>query len=206
MVRSLRTAMTPDRGTLVEWRAQFSARSFTAIRARFASDLPESIAIHEIELPGLKPDILWTLRAWPNIWESALALDGNLTSNWATWQPLREGMFYEVDFSSAQTIREIAVVASRPARSARLELWGREGTTWRAIAIPQRPAQRAPLSLRRSAARYLRREGITHVLAPLGPDAFGQIAADMRATPGDWDLDIAAEFENVTLYKIKPLP
>jgi len=203
IVRSLRTAMTPDRGTLVEWRTQFTARSFTAIRVRFASDLADSIAIHEIELPGLNPDILWTIRSWPNIWESALALDGNLTSNWATWQPLRSGMFHEVDFSSAQTLREIAVVASRSARTAKLELWGRDKETWRAIHIPQRPAELAPLNLRLSAMRYLRREGITHILAPIGTDAFGQVGRDMRATPADWNLDTIAEFENVTLYKIR---
>lgn len=54
--------------------------------------------------------------------------------------------------------------------------------------------------------RHLRREGITHILAPIGDGAFGQIGADMHADPADWNLDTIAEFENVTLYKIRPLP
>ncbi|MBL8173494.1 MAG: hypothetical protein JNK48_02420, partial [Bryobacterales bacterium] len=205
LVRSLRMAMSPT-PALVEWRTRFASQSFTAFRARFPQERNESIALHEIELPGLKPDILWTLRAWPNVWESSLALDGNLTSNWATWQPLRGGMFYEVDFSSPQNLEEIAIVASISARSAPLELFGRHNTAWRKIPLPARPTELAPRNLRRSAARYLRREGITHVLAPLGPDAFGQIAADMHAVPGDWDLAAVAEFENFTLYRLKPSP
>ncbi len=200
LVRSLNTA------TLIEWRTKFPTQSLNAIRARFASDLHEPIAIHEIELPGLKPDILWTIRSWPNIWESPLALDGNLASNWATWQPLRQGMFYEVDFSSTQQLTEIAVIAASSARTAKLELWGRDKQTWRSIPIPQRPAVRAPLNLRHSAMRYLLREGITHILAPIGTDAFGQIGLDMRANPADWCLDKIAAFENVTLYKVRPLP
>ncbi|MFN7939907.1 MAG: hypothetical protein U0R19_41655 [Bryobacteraceae bacterium] len=206
LVRSLRTSMTPDRGTLVEWRATFPPRPFQALRARFVSDLPAAVAIHELELPGLKPDILWTVRSWPNVWETPLAFDGNLASNWATWQPLRSGMFYEVDFGSTQTVGEVAVVASRSARSARLEMWARERQTWQPVGIPARPVDRPGLNLRRSATRYLRREGITHVLAPMGADAFGEIAEDMRWSPADWDLDIAAEWDNITLYKIRALP
>jgi hypothetical protein len=197
LVRSL----TPP--TLIEWRTELPTQSFSAIRARFASDQPGPIAIHEIELPGLTPDILWTIRAWPNIWESPLALDGNLASSWATWQPLRKGMFYEVDFSSTQRLTEIAVIAANSARTAKLELWGRDKGTWRAIPIPQRPANRAPLNLRRSAMRYLRREGITHILAPIDTDAFGQIGVAMRANPADWNLEIIAELGNVALYRIR---
>lgn len=115
-------------------------------------------------------------------------------------------MFYEVDFSSPQPLTEIAVIAARSARTAKLELWGRDKQTWRSIPIPQRPAVRAPLNLRHSAIRYLRREGITHILAPMGTDAFGQIGLDMRANPADWCLDKIAAFENVTLYKVRPLP
>lgn len=206
LVRGLRMSMLPERGTLVEWRSRFPAQSLTAIRARFDSEVPEPVAIHEIELPGLKPDILWTLRAWPNVWESALALDGNLISSWATWEPVKRGMFYEVDFSSPQAVSEVAVIASRTARGAKLELWGRDKQTWKQLPLPARPADRSALNLRRSAMRYLRRERITHVLAPIATDAFGLIGADMRSNPADWDLQIVAEFENVTLYKVQPLP
>lgn len=207
LVQALETGMTPDRGLFVEWRSQFPERRLRAIRITLAGGQSQSAAFQEIELrhdgQPLTPNILWSMRASPNIWDTPLAVDRNLTSAWSTWEPVQPGMFYEIDLSAPRPLTEVRIVGHRSAAGLRLELSGLE-QEWRPLPLPANPDPQPGLNLRRSAIRYARREGITCILAGTGSDTLGRIAQDFQDSPAGWDLEPAATYRNITLYEITP--
>ncbi|MCC6361980.1 MAG: phospholipid carrier-dependent glycosyltransferase [Bryobacterales bacterium] len=207
LVQALETGMTPDRGLFVEWRSRFEERRLRAIRITFESGQAQPAAFQEIELrhngQPLTPNILWSMQAAPNIWDAAFAVDRNLTSAWSTREPVRPGMFYEIDLPAPRPLSEVRIVGHRSAVGLRVELAGLD-KEWRALPLPASPDPQPGLNLRRSAIRHARREGITSILAAAGSDALGRIARDFEVSPANWDLHPVATYQNVTLYRIIP--
>ncbi|MCZ2152168.1 MAG: phospholipid carrier-dependent glycosyltransferase [Bryobacterales bacterium] len=207
LVQALETGMNPDRGLFVEWRSRFEERRLRAVRITLESGQAQPAVFQEIELrhngQPLTPDILWSMQAEPNIWDTPFAVDRNLTSAWSTREPARPGMFYEIDLSAPRTVTEVRIAGHRPAGALRLALSGLE-EEWRPLPLPVNPDPQPGLNLRRGAMRYARREGISCVLAATGSDALGRIGQDIQDSPADWDLEPAATYKNVTLYRIRP--
>ncbi|MBI3683885.1 MAG: glycosyltransferase family 39 protein, partial [Acidobacteria bacterium] len=152
LVQAMQYGATPDRGLFLEWRSRFPESRLTAVRVRFASGQKETAGLQEVRLirpsgESLPPGVTWSLSAWPNVWDAPLAVDRNLVSAWRTWEPVRAGMFWEVEFPSPEPLAEVRVVAHRSSEKLRLELWGLE-TEWRALPLPQIPQPTAGLNLK----------------------------------------------------------
>ncbi|MBL8212577.1 MAG: DUF2029 domain-containing protein [Bryobacterales bacterium] len=195
MVGGLRFAASNDAAL---WRT-CGTRTEVALRSllvELPGAMPRSIAIHEVELRDgkgqrLKPTALWALGAEPNPWEPALAVDGNPVSAWRTWEPVRGGMHWEVDFAVAESVATVCV-------------WLPENYPVRVEGWPLAPPERqAALNYRRAATRYLAREGVTHVLAAETGDAFGEIAIDMARRTDDWGLERRGTVGNAALYQVR---
>lgn len=205
LVRAMQIASTPDRGLMVEWRAQFPEVALDAIRLDFRTGQVLSAGIHEIRLMrkdgvALKPDALWTIEAKPNVWESPMALDRALVTAWWTWEPVRAGMFYQVELPARERLSEVRIIGHRSAASLGLALSGRAGT-WSELPL-SKATQRAGLNLRSEAASYLRRERITHVLAQAGTDGYGLLSQDLVEQSSDWGVEIHASHKGVSLLKL----
>jgi len=199
LVRCLHAAV-PSREPLVEWRSVFTPSIMGAVRVRYASGQAESAGIREIALSHgqrLMPNVLWSLAAWPNPWDAPLVLDRNRVSGWATWEPVKEGMYVEIELPPS-TISEIRITADSRLP---LELYGKNGD-WQRLPLPSVPFARPPLNLRQPAIRLLRREGLTHVLAVEGTDGLGAIGKNMVQNSADWDLRKVAGVGDVSLFEI----
>jgi hypothetical protein len=111
---ALRVAMTRNY-PLFDIRADWDARPVWGVRMRVPQASPGEWLIHEITLFSGEYPIAggpqWRLRAWPNVGELPLAFDQNLATRWRTWEPIRAGMYVEVDFDRAQALSG-AVVTS----------------------------------------------------------------------------------------------
>jgi len=194
MARGLRFAANNDTAL---WRtcgtrAEAPLRS---LRVELPGALPRSIAIHEVALRNGKgervnPTPLWAMGAEPNPWEAALAVDGNPVSAWRTWEPVRGGMYWEVDFAVGEAVATVCVWLAEN-YNVRVEGW----------TLPA-PERQAALNYRRAATRYLAREGVTHVLAAETGDAFGEIAIDIARRTEDWGLERVGAVGNTALYQV----
>ena len=74
----------------------------------------------------------WRLTARPNPWDVQLAFDNSPVSRWRTFEPLRSGLFVEVDLGSAQTIDEVAVETTTGQKAIAMAVQvANEGEEWR---------------------------------------------------------------------------
>ncbi|MBL8234836.1 MAG: glycosyltransferase family 39 protein, partial [Bryobacterales bacterium] len=210
MVKVLQTGAIPDRGLMVEWRSRFREIAVDAVRVEFQSSQVMSAGLHEIRLlradgNALKPNALWTIEAEPNIWESPMALDRSLVTSWWTWEPVRVGMFYQVEMPARERIAQVRIVGHRSAASLVLSLQARSGT-WKELPL-DKPVARPGLNLRHEAIAYLRRNQITHLLVVGGTDGFGLLSQDLIDRRNDWQLRLIANHKGVALLKIaEPAP
>lgn len=202
IARALQLAVAPDTA-LYEVRSPVRPRRVDAIRIRFPMPHPAGAAIHDVRIFDgegrlLPPGRNWSLEAWPNIWEAAWGPDQNTASAWRTWEPVQPGMFFEIDTAVTIPVSEVRVVLSD---ALPVELW-EDLQTW--TAVPLSAPERLPLRNRRpDAGRYLKREGITHIVAGEGNDTFGRIGRDLATVPADWGLERAAKAGIWSLYRVR---
>jgi hypothetical protein len=207
MVRALQLGATPDRGLMVEWRSRFPEVALDAIRIDIRTGQVLPAGIHEVRLmrkdgAALKPDALWTIEAEPNIWEAPMALDRMLVTAWWTWEPVRAGMYYQVELPARESLAEIRIIGHRSAASLGLTLSARAGS-WTELPIGK-PVPRAGLNLRSEAIGYLRKQGITHILAQSGTDGYGILSQNLISQPQEWNVKIVASYKGAVLLKIDP--
>jgi hypothetical protein len=194
--------------TLGEVRVRFAERPLDGVRLRFGAGWAgkAAVGIHEVRLyrgDGSLVEVgmrrgLWTLVAWPNVWEAGLAMDGNAGSLWQTWEPAKEGMFWELDTAVQEAVGEVRVVLSE--RGPPVEVWAHY-ESWRHLGdVPV--SRKEGLNYRPAVGRYLRREGITHVMAAETADTMGRIATDLLRVPGDWGLERIGLLDNAALYRV----
>jgi hypothetical protein len=204
LVRGLYRATSVRRDQILEWRSTFPARRLSAVRVRYSSGGRSSAGVREIilfdqngrKLPN--PNVLWSFRAWPNVWDSALVLDRNTVSEWMTHEPVRAGMFVEVEMPSPASISQVRVVTDSRVG---FELYGRD-SEWIRLPLPDTPIVWPELNLRPAAMRLLRRERITHILAVEGADSFGAISKDMIDNPKAWGLQRVADSGGAVLLRV----
>jgi hypothetical protein len=105
---TLRVAVDRN-NTLFDVRAEWTPHPMSALRIRMPQASPVEWVIGEIQLFSGDYRIFgspqWQLQAWPNVWELPLAFDENQATRWRTWDPIRAGMFVEVDFDRADAER-----------------------------------------------------------------------------------------------------
>lgn len=208
LVHSLQLGATPDRGTLIEWRSSFPARPLRGLRLRLRGSQSESASLAEVEVRDpqgvkLQPNVLWSTAAWPNVWESSLAIDNNPATGWSTWQPAQTGMYWEVDFSAPREVASIRILGHRSLGQLPFDLYGQVDEAWVQLPLTQQGFPMPGLNMRLAAMRAAKREGIRYLLAPTGNDTFGRLGRDMKDRPADWGLQPQATYDTVTLYKLQ---
>jgi len=118
MADVLRMATVYRRDSLYAWSGNWPAIPLRALRFRLPASDPAEWDICEVELRSggerLATSPQWTLRAWPNPWETPAAFDGNPATRWRTWQPMRAGMFFEIGLDHPQRLTGALLVSHTP--------------------------------------------------------------------------------------------
>jgi hypothetical protein len=185
-----------------EWLRGFRFR-LTAAQAR-EWDIAEVVI--QLDTAHLRPAADWTVRAWPNIWEAPLALDGNYTTGWRTWRPVEAGTMFEIDFGKPVRADGVTLVSRLRSDTLPLEIWtNRVSGGWRRLAKSPPAGTNAAVIERSAATDALRRAGFTHILAPVEGNGYGLIGTDMLTKPADWKLESVAQAGNSALFRI-PAP
>jgi hypothetical protein len=142
----------------------------------------------------------WKVTAWPNHWQSPMAVDHSAVTRWSSQLPLQAGYFFEVDFGQVAVVERVSALLQPPARSSRLKLEGDgESGRWETLAAPAAARECAPpLELRRMVNEELRRSGVGYVLAQAGDAVY----EDLDARRGLWGLKLVWEEEGAKLYRV----
>ena len=199
---------------VVEWKdplfdvsAGWAPREMWGLRIRMPRASPAEWAINDIALFSGNDEILgtpqWRLRAWPNVWELPLAFDGVLATRWRTWEPIRAGMYVEVDFGRARALSAAVVTSPLAYYWLPLEFYGRGRDGWRLLSSRPVVTQRPPGDSRMVAARVVRNAGFRYILADNGNGGNGLLGAAMAGHDAEWGMEKAAELGSVALYRIK---
>jgi hypothetical protein len=152
----------------------------------------------------LRPAADWSLRAWPNIWEAPLAMDGNYATGWRNWRPMEAGMMFEVDFGNPVNADGVTLVSRAPGDTVPLEIWAKPlGGDWRLLAKSPPTGSNAAVPRRAEAIAALRRDGFRYILAPVGSNGYGAIGMDMLTKPADWGLDTVARAGSSALFRVR---
>ncbi|MBI3209959.1 MAG: hypothetical protein HYZ37_13820 [Candidatus Solibacter usitatus] len=192
---------------MMEWNAEFPPRELTAVRARFPATQSLQASLHEAAFRQdgggmLSASVLWKIESWPNIWEAGLVLDRNLATTWRTWEPLREGMYWQASFERPYRISGARFVGGQSMSPAALQLWGYDGNTWHNLGVPPATRPMPQLNLISQAARMLRNEGFHFVAAQNGDDGMGRLGKRIANDPSDWGLAKVAAWQEITLYRV----
>jgi len=203
---TLRAAAAPYY-PLFDVSAAWPPRPLSALRIRMPQNSPVEWRIHEIKLysgsyrvPG-RPQ--WELRAWPEVWELPLAFDDNQATFWRTWEPLRAGMYVEVDFDHALTLSAAVMTTPTAFYPLPFDFYGREPDGWHLLTSQPVVTSKPLGNVRISATRAVRSAGFSYILADNGNEGNGSLGADMAAHELEWGLQKTAEVGPVILFRIK---
>jgi hypothetical protein len=178
------------------------------LRFRLPASYPAEWDIAEVEVESGGERIFnspqWTLSAWPNLWETPAALDGNLATRWRTWQPMRAGMFFEIGFDRPQRVTKAVLVSHTPLYNVPLEFYGQASDGhWRRLAETASARRLPEQDLRLQATAALRHAGFQYVMAPTGKEGNGPIGRLIAADPLAWDMEKAAQYGDQALFRIR---
>lgn len=143
----------------------------------------------------------WRVWASPNPWGAALAFDGSPVTRWRSWERIRAGMFLQAEFSGAVAADEVRLLMSQDQHGVQMRLEGKPpGGGWRTLAPePHVRGCAVPLTLRRMAARELRRGGVTHLLVHEQDFAWPDLSRNRRA----WGLREIGAVDGYHLYQLE---
>ena len=199
--------MTADR--YFDLRAEWPLGPLHGLRFRVPEAGADEWDVNEIRLYS-GPDRVynspqWTLRAWPNPWESPLAFDDNFASRWRTWQPVPAGSFIEVLFDRPQRLTSAVLGTHTPALSRlRLEIYGlRADGRWKLLSRDPSQALHAA-DFRREAARFVKRQGVSYILAPTEEPGAWQLGRILVERQKEFGLEEVAQDGAIHLLRIQP--
>ena len=202
----MRSAAFTNEASLVAWTAAWPATSLEAMRFEMPAARAAEFDIADVWLYSGKhwiaPSPRWTVHAWPNAKEAALAFDGNLLTRWRSRQPVSAGMRLEIDFDRPLQISR-AVLFSHAYRPGTLEVFGECGDhTWRRVGgAPATP--RTPEHLRLEAGLALRAAGYRYLLAPTGGGGFAPIGNALFAEAPLWGVQVIDHAGRYYLFRVK---
>jgi hypothetical protein len=206
MVDALRNGFHPDqisRRGIVWWPEWLKGLRFRLTGAQALEwDIAEVVV--QLDTAHIRPAADWTVRAWPNIWEAPLALDGNYTTGWRTWRPVEAGMMFEIDFGKPVRADGVTLVSRLWSDTLPLEIWAnRVGGGWRLLAKSPPAGTNAAVIERSAATDALRRAGFTYILAPVDGAGYGLIGMDMLTRSTDWGVETVARAGGSVLFRIR---
>ncbi len=201
------SAVYPDFGPGRHTRFQFPPTAVRKIRLWQAApsgkgqwSINELRVIHDLK--EVKRRAAWRITAWPNHWDAALAVDNSVVTRWKIWEPLRTGMFFELDFGRPEMVDSILLETANDQQEVQLKLFGwNDGKTgWKLLSPEPRHTDLPPVKgVRRAAAEELRAQGIRYlVVAPGDPGE-----EDLRLNAAGWGLKMVAERGGTRLYYLE---
>jgi hypothetical protein len=187
--------------------AEWPVQSLRAVRARLPRGYPGEWCIHEMQLFSGTDRVpngrQWILRAWPNPAEAPLAFDLNPATRWRTWEPMRAGMYFEVELDSPQRLSGVTLLSHTPVFGVPFEFFGQSPDGhWIPLSASPKIVLRAKEDLRLAATHAVRRAGYRYILAPTGLDGNGPLGSIMAGHEPEWGLERAGAAGNVYLFRI----
>jgi len=198
-------AINPE--PMYDWQANWPSGSFQTLRFRFSSAANSECDIDDIRIYSGEDLVYsspnWKLRAWPNSWETPLALDGNLATRWRTWERVRAGTYFEIRFDHPQRISRVSLYSHTPALGIRPDVYGfTVDGKW--LDLSPLLATRLPKQdLRAEAVRAVRRAGYRYLLVPTGAGGAAPAGNAISAQPAEWGLAQAAKAGPYYLFRVK---
>jgi hypothetical protein len=193
--------------TLFEVRADWAAQPMLGLRLRMPWASPVEWRINDIKLFSGGRQILggpqWELEAWPNVWELPLAFDQNQATRWRTWEPIRAGMYVQVDFDRPQEVNGAIVTSPASYSALPFEFYARERQGWRLLKSHVVETQKPSGDLRMAATTVVRKAGFNYILAYNSNGGNGILGAAMLAHPAEWGVRKTAEVDPILLFRIE---
>ncbi len=172
------------------------------------ADPVEMWSLHELLLfAGAErrtPLPAWKIRARPNPWDGALAMDGSPATRWRSWQSLEPGMRFQVDFPALRlSALEAQCSSDQQQMAMELEIRG-PGGDWKRLPAPVKQTDPQPPreAMKRLAAGELRRHGIDYLLTDLGGQGMNLIGPHIAQDPGAWGLEEVGRYGPFRLYAV----
>jgi hypothetical protein len=190
------------------WRFEFPPQALRAVQFRIPSSSPNEWDADEVQFVSngeqLDPSPAWSLRAKPNVWEAPLAFDGLTLTRYRTWEPVRRGMFLEVDFDRPRSIDAAVVLSHAPAIGVSLDCW-LQGLDfhWSKLATPGVTSLRRPEDWRFALSRLLKRAGYRYVMAPVDENGNALYGKAIFSAPLEWNMTVEARSGNQVLFRIR---
>jgi hypothetical protein len=208
MSAALDLAANTGAGAFTDQHALWPARPLTALRLRLGRAGDPGWGVQELRLRRQGRTIArqpeWTVSSWPNIWESPLALDGNLATGWAPWEALQAGMYLQLNFPRPIVIDGASALVPTPEAQPDVEFLGREPDgKWIRLAETPGAAPQPATDIRRSAIQLLKREGVGFILAPVEHSVFSRLGTDLLRNQGEWGVEIAGSERGIYLFRIQ---
>ncbi len=197
-----------------EWRdplydvaGQWPAEPLRAMRVQIQASAPVEWCVHELRVYNGEQQVrsgAWILTSSANRWEVPLTMDGNLATRWRTWEPVRAGMYMEIDFGAPTTVDGANMISHAPLRGLTFTYLGRGADSrWRTLDAAPAVTRRAAEDLRPAATRALVLAGFRYVLAPTENEGLAPLGAKMAAAPAAWNLETACEAGSVRLFRVR---
>ncbi|MBV8729302.1 MAG: glycosyltransferase family 39 protein [Acidobacteriia bacterium] len=203
--RILRTGAVPDYAPTLRLRFPFERQPLQALRVvQTAAGSMNLWTIHEFrvfdgarELPR-RPE--WRLISRPYPWGIQKAFDNSLVTFWISGDPLRPGMYVQLNFGEMQQADSVEIDTAPNQWQVRLQLEGlAPGGNWKLLtAAPQQSEEAAPLGLRRAVAEELKRHGIDYILV-FDHDSY---FADLHRNEARWGIREMGHSKTARLFQL----
>jgi hypothetical protein len=211
LMDELLTPVLEDYGPVRWVRFDWSSRELRGVRlVQTGSDERELWSLHEVLLFAgaqyVVPKPSWRIRARPNPWDGARALDGNPATRWRSWWPLYPGMHYQVDFPEPLRLSALEVHCSADQNQVQMKLEAQDALgRWLPLSAQTRRGERyAPQQeMRRLATLEVKAAGIDYILTDTEGQGMNLIGPHLAKDPGSWGLSLVGEYGPMRLYKIE---
>jgi hypothetical protein len=191
-----------------DWKSAWLEQPVRALRFRIPAAFDGEWNISEVQLYSGEYRVFnspqWSLNGWPNRWEGPLAFDGNLATRWRTWEPVRAGMYLEVDLENPQRLTSAVLVTHTPAFRVPLETYGQDlKGAWHLLSNSPEAIPRPPQDLRLEAVRAIRKAGYRYLLVTTGSGGNAPIGNLIVGHESEWALEQVGYAGDFHLFRIK---
>ena len=200
----LRRANRNQNESLYDVDDSWQSQPLRALRLRLNAPYRDEWSIPEVRLHDgserVRVHSSWTLSGWPNAAEMPFVFDDNLGSEWRSWEPMRAGMFLQVDFNRPLWLSGATMVSHTPAGNP--EFYGLDAKgAWHSLGTGS-IRRRVWEDLRRPATRAIRRQGFAYLVMPPRDDSLGLFSESFIGHEQEWGVERLAEAHGYILYRI----
>jgi hypothetical protein len=208
LLDTLRLASLYSDVATFDWKAVWPERVVRTLRFRMPVAYQGEWDINEVQLFSGEDRLFnspqWTFSGWPNRWEAPLAFDLNLATRWRTWEPVREGMYMDVELENPQRLTAAVLVTHTPALGVPLEVHGLDVKgQWHLLSNTPQAVPRKPQDIRLEAARALKRAGFRYLLVPTGNGGNAPLGNVLMGNEAEWGMELAGGAGRFMLYRVK---